>query len=115
MTVMIYGIRQCDTMKKAMKWLDEAGIAYEFHDYRKQGITREWLEERLDRLGWETMVNKRGTSYRQLDDAIKQQLSRDTVTAVLMDKPTLIKRPLLEHNDRSLLGFSANDYEQFFA
>jgi len=115
MTVMLYGIRQCDTMKKAMKWLDDAGIAYQFHDYRKQGLEKAWLEQRLDTLGWEAMVNKKGTSYRQLDDAVKHSLSRDTVTEVLLNTPAMIKRPLLEQDGRVLLGFSATDYEQFFA
>lgn len=112
-TVM-YGIKNCDTIKKAKKWLEANDIAFEFHDYRVQGLTSEMLVEFEAALGWELLLNKRGTTYRQLTQAQKDGLNKDTALALLVEFPAMIKRPLLVHNDAAHLAFKDAQYKEIF-
>jgi len=113
----IYGIKNCDTMKKALKWLDNEGIAYEFHDYKKQGLSPELADEFLTNIDVASLINARGTTFRQLDDAtkskIKDQQDQATAKQLMLDNPSIIKRPVLEHEGRYLLGFKADQYQEF--
>ncbi|WP_252733823.1 ArsC family reductase [Pseudoalteromonas sp. C2R02] len=112
-TVM-YGIKNCDTIKKAKKWLEANDIAFEFHDYRVQGLTSEMLVEFEAALGWELLLNKRGTTYRQLTQEQKDGLNKDTALALLLEFPAMIKRPLLVHNNTSHLAFKDAQYKEIF-
>ncbi|WP_409422525.1 ArsC family reductase [Pseudaeromonas sp. ZJS20] len=113
--IRVYGIRQCDTLKKALRWLDEQQIPYAYHDYRKDGLSPELLQEFIDALGWEALFNKRGTTYRQLDDATKQALDAKLAFEVMLAQPAIIKRPLLLKDGQYTLGFSEAQYRSLFA
>ncbi|CRY80511.1 ArsC family reductase [Yersinia intermedia] len=111
----IYGIKNCDTIKKACRWLEEQGIAYQFHDYRVDGLSDERLQGFIDKLGWEPLLNTRGTTWRKLPQA-----QRDAITdalaakALMLEQPAIIKRPLLEAtNGEMLLGFKIESYQLF--
>lgn len=113
----IFGIKNCDTMKKARAWLDAHQIAYEFHDYRQDGADTELLSEFARHIDWTQLLNKRGTTWRQLDKA-EQDAVTDAQSAIrlMSEKPALIKRPVLVSADgRYQLGFKADDYQQFFS
>ncbi|WP_252097715.1 ArsC family reductase [Pseudoalteromonas sp. NBT06-2] len=112
-TVM-YGIKNCDTIKKAKKWLETNGIAFEFHDYRVQGLTNEMLVEFEAALGWELLLNKRGTTYRQLTQEQKEGLNKQSALELLLEFPAMIKRPLLVHNNASHLAFKDLQYKEIF-
>ena len=102
----IYGIANCDTMKKARAWLDDHGIAYAFHDYKKAGIDRARLETWSKKVGWETLLNRAGTTFRNLPDADKQALDEKKAIALMLAQPSLIKRPVLDLGGGKLLvGF----------
>ena len=111
----LYGIKNCDTVKKARKWLDENNIEFTFHDFRIDGLNADQVQTWVAQLGWETLVNKRSTTWKQLDDATKESLNDDSVVAVVVANPTLIKRPLLDLDGTYSVGFKAADYEQTFA
>jgi Spx/MgsR family transcriptional regulator len=111
----IYGIKNCDTIKKARLWLSLQGIDYSFHDYRADGLERDWLQQAERQLGWEALLNKRGTTFRQLSEQQKAGLSKDTAVELLLSHPAMIKRPLLIHNGNYYLGFSASLYQEVFA
>ena len=111
MRPVIYGIRNCDTIKKSLKWLDEQAIDYQFHDYRKDGLPAELLQEFVAQLGWEALLNKRGTTYRTLSEASKQGLDEPSALRLMLEQPALIKRPLLRVNDTYLLGFDEARYQ----
>ena len=103
-------------MKKALKWLDAQGAAYEFHDYKKAGLSEELADTFIKNIDLDTLINKRGTTYRQLDDATKAKISvQDTQAAkqVMLDNPSIIKRPILEKSGQYLLGFKADQYQEF--
>jgi len=106
----LYGIRNCDTMKKAWSWLDAQGIAYTLHDYKKSGIDRATLERWSDVLGWEALLNRAGTTFRKLPDAAKADLTRDTAVDLMIAQPSMIKRPVLESGDTLLAGFKPDVY-----
>lgn len=110
MSITIYGIKNCDTMKKAFKWLDEHSIAYEFHDYKKSGVPEDIFTRLLDESGWEPLINKRGTTWRKLDENQKLIESNDQALALIMAQPSLIKRPVLLGTDHPIIGFSADLY-----
>lgn len=112
--VTMYGIKNCDTIKKAQKWLQANDIEFQFHDYRKDGIERELLEQLEGQLGWENLLNKRGTTYRQLDDNQKADMSRDKALDLLIEYPAMIKRPVLVNDEQYQLGFKADQYQAFF-
>ena len=96
MSVQLYGIRNCDTMKKAWTWLDAHGVAYDFHDYKKDGVARETLEDWVDRLGWETLLNRAGTTFRKLPEADRAELDAEKAIALMLAQPSMIKRPVLK-------------------
>jgi arsenate reductase len=107
----IYGIKNCDTMKKARTWLDAHGVAYEFHDYKVAGIDAARLQEWISKVGWETLLNRSGTTFRKLTDAQKDGLNERKAIALMLDQPSLIKRPVLELGDTLLVGFKPETYE----
>lgn len=111
----LYGIKNCDTMKKAMSWLNDKGVDYHFHDYKKDGLPDELLNTWLDELGFEALINKRGTTWRKLPDNIRDNIDRDTAKAVMLDNPSIIKRPLLDTGTQKILGFNADNYQDVFA
>ena len=113
--VTLYGIRNCDTMKKAWSWLEAHGIAYEFHDYRAVGIDRARLEAWCRELGWEKVLNKASTTFRALPEAEKQELDADKAVALMLAQPTMIKRPVLDTGERRLLGGKPDAYVAAFA
>jgi len=114
MTTIMYGIPNCDTIKKARKWLEAEGIDYQFHDYRKQGIDAELVGEFCQSLGWENVLNKRGTTYRQLSQEQKDSLNETTAVALLVEQPAMIKRPIVRHQGQLHLGFKAENYTSIF-
>jgi Spx/MgsR family transcriptional regulator len=114
MTVTIYGIKNCDTMKKARAWLDKAGIDYAFHDYRISGIDKAHLERWSKEAGWETLLNRAGTTFRKLPDKDKDGLTAAKAIKLMMDQPSMIKRPVLETGKRLLVGFKPEDYKAAF-
>ena len=114
MTVTLYGIRNCDTVKKARVWLEARGVAYAFHDYKVHGPTPAQLARWCDRLGWETVLNRAGTTFRKLADANKAGLDHDRAIALMLAQPSLIKRPLVEAGDALLLGFKPEVWDATF-
>lgn len=114
MTITMYGIPNCDTIKKAKKWLDETNLSYEFHDFRKQGISSEMVAEFCQQLGWEQVLNKRGTTFRQLNAEQKESLTEASAIALLVEQPAMIKRPILRVDDQLHIGFKAEQYQQIF-
>jgi len=111
----MYGIPNCDTIKKARKWLEAEGVEYQFHDYKKQGIDAELVKEFCLSLGWENVLNKRGTTYRQLNQEQKDTLNETNAIALLIEQPSMIKRPIVRHNDKLELGFSTANYAALFS
>lgn len=105
----LYGIKNCDTVKKARKWLDENGIAYQFHDFRAEGLTPELLQHFASDVDWNTLLNRNSTSWRQLSDAQKSDVSQDKAIQLMLDTPTLIKRPILDTGNKLIVGFNARD------
>jgi arsenate reductase len=112
MTITIYGIRNCDTMKKARKWLDEHDLEYEFHDYKAAGIERARLERWSREVGWEKLLNRAGTTFRKLPQDDRQHLDERRAIALLHTHPSMIKRPVLEYEGGLLVGFKPDAYEQ---
>ncbi len=114
MKTTMFGIPNCDTIKKAKKWLEVENIAYEFHDYRKQGVDAALVTEFCDALGWEVVLNKRGTTYRQLPQEQKDSLNQENAIQLLVENPAMIKRPILKVNDQLHIGFKADQYATIF-
>jgi arsenate reductase len=112
--VILYGIANCDTIRKAKAWLADREIEYQFHDYRKQGLDPELLKSWVAELGWETLVNRRGTSWRQLAADTREGLDSGSAIQVMLENPALIKRPLLVTNKTLYLGFSDAQYSGIF-
>ena len=110
--IKIYGIPNCDTMKKARRWLEAKGIEYDFHDYKKLGVTEKNLKNWVKKSGWEAVINKRGTTWRKLDDAVKDNIDEATAIQVMIDNPSIIKRPVIESGKLLLIGFNEDQYEQ---
>ncbi|SBS28613.1 Regulatory protein Spx [Marinomonas spartinae] len=110
----IYGIKNCDTMKKAFHWLDENNIEYTFHDYKKEGVNETQAKQWLEELGWENIINKRGTTWRKLDDKTKDTMNNELALQTIQDQPSIIKRPLLIKNNEIILGFKPSDYQAIF-
>ena len=110
MELTVFGIKNCDTMKKAMKWLDDNGVAYHFHDYKKEGVPEQRLRQWLEALGWETGINKRGTTWRKLDDVVKESMNTEKSVNLAMENASVIKRPILQSNDFILAGFKADEW-----
>ncbi len=114
MTTTLYGIRNCDTMKKAWTWLDQHGVAYAFHDYKKEGIDRSKLEAWARQVGWEVLLNRSGTTFRKLPDADRTGLDEAKAIALMSAQPSMIKRPVLETDGELVVGFKPADYERRF-
>jgi arsenate reductase len=110
MTTTLYGIRNCDTVKKARAWLDAAGRPYDFHDYKVAGIDAAMLDSWVDRLGWEVLLNRAGTTFRKLPEADKADLDRDKAVALMLANPSMIKRPVLVHDGALTVGFAPDCY-----
>jgi arsenate reductase len=108
--VTIYGIKNCETMKKARAWLDGRGIAYDFHDYKAKGIDRPRLEGWARDVGWETLLNRSGTTFRKLPDFEKARLSEKSAIALMLAQPSMIKRPVLDLGGRIIVGFKPETY-----
>jgi arsenate reductase (glutaredoxin) len=114
--ITIYGIKNCDTMKKARAWLDKHGVAYAFHDYKTQGIARERLERWEKKAGWETLLNRAGTTFRKLPDKDKAGINASKALSLMLAQPSMIKRPVLELGGGKLVvGFSPELYSQSLA
>jgi len=103
----LYGIVNCDTVRKARRWLEENGIPYGFIDFRKEGLTRERLEAWVEELGWEALLNRRGRSWRMLPEAQRETIDRDSAIELMLANPTLIRRPVIETADRVAVGLDA--------
>ena len=114
MTATLYGIPNCDTVKKARTWLDQNGRAYTFHDYKKVGIDRATLQAWVATHGWETVLNRAGTTFRALPEADRTDLTADTAIALMLAQPSMIKRPVLDLGDRTLVGFRPEIYAAAF-
>jgi arsenate reductase (glutaredoxin) len=112
MSVTVYGIPNCDTVKKARTWLDQHGLAYTFHDYKKQGADPERISGWVERAGWETVLNRRGTTFRALPDSDKADMDAEKAVAIMAAHPSCIKRPVVEHAGGLLVGFDATAWEQ---
>ena len=106
----LYGIPNCDTVKKARGWLAEHGVAYDFHDYKRAGVPDDRLHAWVARLGWEPLLNRAGTTFRKLPDSDKADIDTAKAVALMLAHPSIIKRPVLERGDVLLVGFRADDY-----
>jgi Spx/MgsR family transcriptional regulator len=113
-TLTIYGIKACDTMKKARHWLDSHGVAYVFHDYKTAGIDQESLERWTRHVGWETLLNRSGTTFRKLPEADKAAMDAHKAITLMLAQPSMIKRPVLEDGKRLLVGFKPAAYAAAF-
>ncbi|SFL62753.1 arsenate reductase [Bradyrhizobium sp. NFR13] len=110
MAITIYGIKNCDTMKKARVWLDSHGVAYSFHDYKAEGIDKARLQRWAKEVGWETLLNRAGTTFRKLDDAAKEGLNESRAIALMLEQPSMIKRPVLDLGGKLVVGFKPEIY-----
>lgn len=114
MATTIYGIKACETMKKARSWLEAQGIDYAFHDYKTAGIERKTLEGWVKKVGWEKLLNRSGTTFRKLPDADKEGIDEAKAIGLMLEKPSMIKRPVLETGRDLLVGFKPEDYAAKF-
>ncbi|NHN89147.1 arsenate reductase [Acetobacter conturbans] len=114
MVVAIYGIKSCDTMKKAMAWLDAHDVAYIFHDYKKEGADRGRLLEWVKVVGWEALINRSGTTFRKLPDEDKADLTQEKAIALMLSNPSMIRRPVLETSLGIQVGFKPDCYAELF-
>jgi arsenate reductase (glutaredoxin) len=110
LTITIYGIKNCDTMKKARAWLDGHGVTYDFHDYKSQGIAKEKLKAWSDEVGWETLLNRAGTTFKKLPDDEKEGLNEKKALALMVAQPSMIKRPVLDLGGKRVVGFKPEVY-----
>jgi arsenate reductase len=110
--VTIYGIKNCDTMKKARSWLEGHKIAHNFHDYKTAGIDRATLEDWVRKVGWQVLLNRAGTTFRKLPDAAKEGLTEEKAVALMLAQPSMIKRPVLNIKGRLTVGFKPEEYKK---
>jgi len=110
-TVELYGIPNCDTMKKARSWLDAHGVAYAFHDYKKEGVAEDRLRHWVGIAGWEVVLNRSGTTFRKLPESERINLDVDRAVALMLSQPSMIKRPVLEAGETLLVGFTPERYD----
>jgi arsenate reductase len=113
--VTLYGIANCDTIKKTRNWLQEQSIEFDFHDYRKQGLEPGQLQAMVSALGWEAMLNRRGTTWRALPDSVKDNIDLESAMQVMLDNPAIIKRPILARKGQFHLGFKPDQYQEIFS
>ena len=112
--ITLYGIKNCDTVKKARRWLEQHDVDYTFHDFREDGIDRSAVAEWIGELGWESVVNKRSTSWKALDESVRNGMDEASAVSAIMDQPTLVKRPLLDTGAERFTGFSVDSYNRIF-
>jgi len=112
--ITLYGIKNCDTVKKARQWLQQHGVEYQFHDFRADGLEQAAVAAWLAELGWENLVNKRSTSWKALDQSTRDNMDAESALAAILAQPTLIKRPLLDTGHERCTGFSAANYQSLF-
>ena len=112
--VTLYGIPNCDTIKKARGWLREHDIDFAFYDYRKQGVNPQQLQSMATELGWEVMLNRRGSTWRTLPDEVKASIDQASALGLMQDNPAIIKRPILDVKGRLHIGFSSQQYQEIF-
>jgi len=110
--IKLYGIANCDTIKKARKWLNNNNIDYTFHDYKKLGVPEKELKVWVKKISWEVLLNKRGTTWRKLDDEVKSSVNEKAAIQIMLENPSIIKRPVLVKNKIILVGFKADEYAQ---
>jgi len=110
MKTLLYGIPNCDTMKKARTWLESQRVDYEFHDYKKSGVERARLEDWIRAVGWEVLLNRAGTTFKKLPDGAKANLTEAKAVKLMLEQPSMIKRPVLERGKTLLVGFSPEKY-----
>ncbi|MEL7544888.1 MAG: ArsC family reductase [Pseudomonadota bacterium] len=113
--VTLYGIANCDTVKKARTWLEAQGVAYRFHDFRADGLDAALVRVWIDTLGWETVINKRSTTWKQLSPEVRDGMDSAAAVSAALEAPTLIKRPVLTRDDATHIGFSADRYAEIFS
>jgi len=106
----LYGIRNCDTVKKARKWLDDQGVSYEFHDFKKDGLDEARLSQWESAVGWELLLNRRGTTWRKLSDDVRDTISAQSAHSIMLENTSIIKRPVVECDGSVYVGFNANDW-----
>jgi|TARA_R100000687_G_C6334152_1_gene111068 Spx/MgsR family transcriptional regulator len=111
----LYGIKNCDTVKKARKWLDENGVDYQFHDFKKDGLDDALLSRWEKTLGWEALINRRGTTWRKLPEEVRDTISAQTAHAIMLENPSIIKRPVAERGDDVRVGFSADEWSAWLS
>jgi arsenate reductase len=112
--ITVYGIKNCDTMKRAFAWLDKRKVTYVFHDYKKNGIDKAALKEAMDEFGWESVINRKGTSWRALSESDKNAMNGSRALKAAEENPSLVKRPLIVAGRKMLLGFNDAEYNVFF-
>lgn len=114
MSIKMYGIKNCDTIKKARTWLEGHDVAYDFHDYKASGIDRKSLESWVKEFGWETVLNRAGTTFKKLPDTDKEGIDAEKAIALMLAQPSMIKRPMLDLGGRRIVGFKPEAYEAAF-
>jgi arsenate reductase len=112
--VTIFGIRNCDTVRKARRWLDGQGVEYSFHDVRSDGLSRTQLESWVKTLGWENLLNRRGTTWRKLPEAVRDNINKRVAVKLMLEQPAMIKRPVLDLGNSMHLGFSEATWTELF-
>jgi arsenate reductase len=113
LAITIYGIKNCDTMKKARAWLDQRGVAYQFHDYKASGIDRDHLERWSGKVGWETLLNRAGTTFKKLPEKDRDGVTEEKAIALMLAQPSMIKRPVLDlGRGKILVGFKPETYSE---
>jgi len=112
--ITVYGIKNCDTVKKACNWLTKNNIEYQFHDFRKDGLTQTKVKQWASKVDWEILLNRRGTTWRKLSDQEKDSINKTNALKLMVEQPTLIKRPVVEHSDNVMVGFSEDTYKETF-
>lgn len=115
MDIVLYGIKNCDTVKRARRWLETHEIKYTFHDFRADGLDKEMIKDFLKQVDWVTLLNKRGTTWRNLPENQKNNIDESKSLELMIEHPTLIKRPILDHDNKYSVGFSENQYEKIFS
>ncbi len=112
--ITVYGIKNCDTVKKACNWLTKNNIEYQFHDFRKDGLTQSKVKQWASSVDWEILLNRRGMTWRKLSDQAKDGINKSNALKLMVEQPTLIKRPVIEHNKDVMVGFSVDTYKETF-
>jgi len=111
--MVLYGISNCDTIRKAKKWLSAQGVDYQFHDFRKDGLEPALLKKWAKQAGWEVLLNKRGTTWRKLPEDVRNHINESSAIDMMLELPTMIKRPVLVNSKNILIGFNEEQYKQF--